>query len=60
MKAFPRGMAVAKPRAGNLQSKPEKSHVKKQVNAQRLMGSLTRKVQKLAWDKLHVKKNDDY
>lgn len=55
-----REMAMSRPRAGNLQGKPEKSHVKKQVSAQRLMGSLKRKVQKLAWYKLHIKKNDDH
>lgn len=44
-------MVISRPGAGNLQGKPEKSHVKKLVGAQRLMGSLKRKVQKLAWYK---------
>lgn len=52
-------MTISRPRAGNLQGKTEKSHVKRQVSAQRLMGSLKRKIEKLSWDKLHIKKNDD-
>lgn len=52
-------MANSRPRAGNLQGKPEKSHVKKQVHVQRLMGSLKRKIQKLAWDKLDIRKSDN-
>lgn len=52
-------MIIARPRTGNLQGKSEKCRVTIAVSAQRQMGSLKRKIQKLAWDKLHITRNDD-